>query len=177
VASGDRWPRRLRVGHGVVLCEAARVFLGVAQWTRHVGTCSGQWTDRVTQGTAAMGLISMMIDVLAVSAGAAAVRRGTGYSAKEWVCSRLPSLPLRGLAASYFNVGEALVFSVVKYAAVLRSGRESRLRESEGGEDAHGDRRRPHEPERDHGRPHDEHRDGPPRDREPPRDDRQYRKD
>ena len=136
-----------------------------------------------------MGLITMLVDVVALSAGAAAVRRGTGYSAKEWVCSRLSSTPLRGLAASYFNIGEAVVFSVVKYAEVLRAGRETRLRDSEGREADHhrdgGQRPREFEREREWGRPpppppHDREGPPPPQMREPPRPDereRQFRKD
>ncbi len=82
-----------------------------------------------------MGIISIVIDLVGVSAAAAAVRRGTGYSAKEWVCSKVPRQPFRALVSSYFNMGEAVVFSVVKYAEMLRVTREARLKDQPEGEE------------------------------------------
>jgi len=79
-----------------------------------------------------MGLVSLVIDILTLSTGAAVARRLTGYSAKEFVLSRLPDRAiLRGATASFFNVGEAIVFSIVKYSEVVRVSRELKLKERE----------------------------------------------
>lgn len=80
-----------------------------------------------------MGLISFCFDLLTLSAGAAAVRRLTGYSAKEFVMARVPEkrLMLRTAASSFFNVGEAVVFSIVKYSEVVRVTREAKQKEAQ----------------------------------------------
>ena len=77
----------------------------------------------------------MLVDILVVSGSAAAVRRATGYNLKEWSLARIPNAPLRGLAATFFNVGEAVVFSAIKYAEVLRVSREARLQAAGKSED------------------------------------------
>ena len=90
----------------------------------------GSFGHIVLTSSYVIGLINLLVDILVVSSSAAAVRRATGYNLKEWSMARILNAPLRGLAATFFNVGEAVVFSAIKYAEVLRVSREARLQAS-----------------------------------------------
>ena len=55
------------------------------------------------------------------------MRRLTGYSAKDFVLSRVSNPLAKGAASAYFNAGEAVVFGTLKWAEVMRANREAKL--------------------------------------------------
>ncbi len=59
--------------------------------------------------TRTMGIIRCFFDVVIVSAGAASLRRMTGYSLKEYLSHKITSPFLLKVTNSYFNMGETVV--------------------------------------------------------------------
>lgn len=78
-----------------------------------------------------MGLFSFLFDLMILSAGAAGVRRATGYSAKEFLLPKVSSPLAKSALSAYFGAGELVVTSGIKYAQVLKATREAKKDEEQ----------------------------------------------
>lgn len=78
-----------------------------------------------------MGLFGLIFDTMLLSAGAAGVRRLTGYSAKEYVMQYVSNPMAKGALSAFFGAGEAITFTVLKYGDMLRTNREAALKRNE----------------------------------------------